>query len=48
MEDSKTELWWANKPLDKNKTLGDYVGKNEKSKIIVKLQKVSVLSELVS
>ncbi|KAG8185650.1 hypothetical protein JTE90_008922 [Oedothorax gibbosus] len=39
LEECKTELWWANKPLDKSKTLGDYVGKNEKSKIIVKLQK---------
>ncbi|GFQ98688.1 cilia- and flagella-associated protein 298 [Trichonephila clavata] len=35
----ETELWWACKKLDHDKLLSDYVGKNEKSKIIVKLQK---------
>ncbi|GIY77097.1 cilia- and flagella-associated protein 298-A [Caerostris extrusa] len=35
----KCDLWWASKKLDNNKVLSDYVGKNEKSKIIVKLHK---------
>nr|XP_042896320.1 cilia- and flagella-associated protein 298 [Parasteatoda tepidariorum] len=37
--DNKAEIWWANKNLDKDKILSDYVGKNEKSKLVVKLQK---------
>jgi hypothetical protein len=32
-------MWWAGKELLKGKTLGDYVGKNEKTKIVAKLQK---------
>lgn len=39
LEIDKTELWWACKNLDQNKLLCDYMGKNEKSKVIVKLQK---------
>eukprot|EP00164_Ancoracysta_twista_P002757 GFYU01003667.1.p1 GENE.GFYU01003667.1~~GFYU01003667.1.p1 ORF type:complete len:292 (-),score=109.81 GFYU01003667.1:244-1119(-) len=33
------QLWWASKTLDRNKTLGDFVGKNEKTKIVAKLTK---------
>lgn len=36
---SSTDIWWANKQLETHKTLGDFIGKNEKSKLIVKLQK---------
>nr|XP_002127537.1 cilia- and flagella-associated protein 298-like [Ciona intestinalis] len=32
-------LWWAAKEMQLNKKLSDYVGKNEKTKIVVKLQK---------
>jgi hypothetical protein len=32
-------LWWAGKQLDNAKTLGDYVGRNEKSKVVVKVAK---------
>jgi hypothetical protein len=32
------QLWWAGKELTNGKKLSDYVGKNEKSKIIVKMQ----------
>ena len=39
MYDEKAIVWWAGKELDKNKMLGEYSGKNEKTKIIVKLQK---------
>ncbi|GAB6027831.1 hypothetical protein CHUAL_002059 [Chamberlinius hualienensis] len=34
-----TELWWAGKQLVREKKLKDYVGKNEKTKIVVKFQK---------
>eukprot|EP00116_Pleurobrachia_bachei_P009894 sb/3470156/ len=33
-------LWWAGKELLPEKVLSDYVGKNEKTKVIVKLTKV--------
>lgn len=35
------QLWWAAKELRRTKTLSDYVGRNEKTKIIVKIQQVS-------
>lgn len=38
LEEEKAQLWWAGKELVKGKKLCDYVGKNEKSKIIVKIQ----------
>lgn len=34
-----TCLWWAGKELIRGKLLKDYIGKNEKTKIIVKLAK---------
>ncbi|CCI43854.1 hypothetical protein ABG067_001391 [Albugo candida] len=34
-----TELWWAGKQFYRDQTVCDMVGKNEKTKIIVKLQK---------
>ena len=37
MDLEKTVLWWAKKELKRGKTLRDYIGKNEKTKIIVKL-----------
>lgn len=41
-----TTLWWAGKEMIPGKKLADYVGKNEKTKIVAKLQKVSVDSFL--
>ena len=41
IEKDKGSLWWAGKELMPEKTLEDYVGKNEKTKIVVKLTKVS-------
>ena len=38
LEESSATLWWAGKELQKGKILADYVGKNEKTKIIAKLQ----------
>ena len=40
MEESVAQLWWAGKELARGKKLQDYIGKNEKTKIIAKLQKV--------
>lgn len=34
------QLWWAGKELTRGKALGDFVGRNEKTTIIAKLQKV--------
>ncbi|XP_051781715.1 cilia- and flagella-associated protein 298 isoform X1 [Erpetoichthys calabaricus] len=39
IEESESQLWWAGKELKRGKKLSDYLGKNEKTKIIVKLQK---------
>lgn len=35
----ETSLWWAGKEFQRGKIVADYVGKNEKTKIVVKLQK---------
>lgn len=32
-------LWWAGKEMAGEKKLCDYIGKNEKTKVVVKLQK---------
>ena len=42
LDDTQTSIWWAGKEFMSEKKLEDYVGKNEKTKIIVKLQKVGV------
>ncbi|XP_053311541.1 cilia- and flagella-associated protein 298 [Spea bombifrons] len=39
IEEPAAQLWWAGKELQRNKKLLDFVGKNEKTKIIVKIQK---------
>eukprot|EP00330_Aristerostoma_sp_ATCC50986_P007547 CAMPEP_0114578314 /NCGR_PEP_ID=MMETSP0125-20121206/2873_1 /TAXON_ID=485358 ORGANISM="Aristerostoma sp., Strain ATCC 50986" /NCGR_SAMPLE_ID=MMETSP0125 /ASSEMBLY_ACC=CAM_ASM_000245 /LENGTH=183 /DNA_ID=CAMNT_0001768299 /DNA_START=360 /DNA_END=911 /DNA_ORIENTATION=- len=39
LNEKDTSIWWAGKELQSGKTLADYVGKNEKTKIVVKLQK---------
>ncbi|KAM6983935.1 cilia- and flagella-associated protein 298 [Tautogolabrus adspersus] len=33
------QLWWAAKEIQRGKKLQDYVGKNEKTKLVVKIQK---------
>lgn len=35
-------LWWASKQLMNGKCLGDYVGFNEKTSIIIKIQKIGL------
>jgi hypothetical protein len=37
LDENQSTLWWAKKELVKGKVLSDYVGKNEKTKIIVKI-----------
>ncbi|XP_019384371.1 PREDICTED: UPF0769 protein C21orf59 homolog [Crocodylus porosus] len=37
--ETEAQLWWAAKELKRTNKLSDYVGKNEKTKIIVKIQK---------
>lgn len=41
LEEAQTSLWWAGKELQATKTLQDFVGKNEKTKIVCKLQNKS-------
>ena len=33
--EGETSLWWASKELARGKLLSDYVGKNEKTKIVI-------------
>lgn len=39
LEESNTQLWWAGKEILPVKKLMDYIGRNEKTKIVAKLQK---------
>lgn len=38
MDIQRTNLWFCGKELKRDKPLSEYFGKNEKSKVIVKLQ----------
>ena len=46
LDESTAQLWWAGKEMHRGKLLKDFVGKNEKTKIIAKLQKVSCASSV--
>jgi hypothetical protein len=35
LEDKNTELWWAGKEILRGKQLKDFIGKNEKTKIVI-------------
>ena len=39
LDEATAQLWWAGKHLDRAKTLKDFIGRNEKTKIVAKLQK---------
>ena len=39
MDPATAELWWAGKEFVRGQTVGDRVGRNEKTKIVAKLQK---------
>jgi hypothetical protein len=38
--DSGSLLWWAGKELNKSKPIREYAGRNDKTKMIVKVQKL--------
>ncbi|XP_026418246.1 cilia- and flagella-associated protein 298-B-like [Papaver somniferum] len=42
LQEDTTKLWWAGKEFLRSKRLCDYVGKNEKTKILIKLEKPSL------
>ena len=42
MEEQNTSLWFSGKEMLRGKLLKDYVGKNEKTKIVAKIQKVNM------
>jgi len=37
--DSQAELWFCGKPIHRGKQLLDFIGKNEKTKVVIKIQK---------
>ncbi|XP_068186906.1 cilia- and flagella-associated protein 298 isoform X2 [Antennarius striatus] len=37
--EDECQLWWAGKEMQRGKKLQDYIGKNEKTKILIKIQK---------
>lgn len=40
IEEANAAMWWAGKEFIRGKKLVDFVGKNEKTKIVAKIQKV--------
>jgi len=42
LSEADTRCWWAGKELDPAKTLGDYVGRNEKTKVVVRLSRTGL------
>lgn len=46
MEVDQTSLWFSGKEMLRGKLLKDFVGKNEKTKVIAKLQKVSHMFDI--
>lgn len=40
--EGECQLWWAGKEMQRGKKLQDYIGKNEKTKLVIKIQKVRV------
>lgn len=45
--EDECQLWWAGQQMQKGKKLQDYVGKNEKTKLVIKIQKVVTILALV-
>ena len=44
MDEAEAQLWWAGKQLVRGKKVEDFVGKNDKTKVVCKLQKVRNLN----
>lgn len=45
--ENECQLWWAGKELQRGKQLQEFLGKNEKTKVVVKISKVVTISALV-
>ena len=45
IEEPNMSIWFSGKEMLRGKTLKDYVGKNEKTKIVAKIQKVILFFE---
>ncbi|KAL2916155.1 hypothetical protein HK105_204246 [Polyrhizophydium stewartii] len=45
IDPNEASLWWANKELVRDKKLSDFVGKNDKTKLIIKIQRGPPLRE---
>jgi hypothetical protein len=43
LDPQTTDLWFAGKKLERGKLMQDYLGKNEKTKAVVKLQEAGGL-----
>lgn len=41
--EEECQLWWAGQQLQRGKKLQEYIGKNEKTKLVVKIQKVATI-----
>lgn len=42
--EDECQLWWAAKEMRRGTKLQDYIGRNEKTKLVVKIQKVRAIS----
>ena len=42
IEEQNISIWFSGKEMLRGKILKDYVGKNEKTKIVAKIQKVGI------
>lgn len=47
IEEDNASIWFSGKEMLRGKKLRDFVGKNEKTKIIAKIQKASLLSNIL-
>ena len=43
LDPDTTEMWFAGKNMQRNKTLQEYAGSNEKTRIVVKLQEAGAI-----
>lgn len=43
----ESSIWFSGKEMQASKKLSDFMGKNEKSKVIVKIQKVNIFVNCV-
>ena len=43
LDPDTTEMWFAGKKMQRDKTLQDYAGSNEKTRVVVKLQEAGAI-----